>query len=424
MTPKAQSIKKTRPSASARRKASSVRTVTRFFGGNATDAYEYFGAHLAKDKKSCVFRVYAPNADRVSVCGDFNSWDPRVTPMQRISETGIWEAIVEGGIPSHCKYKYFVRGIEKNAFKSDPFGVCAEKNFNAASAIEPVEEYSWRDGGWLAYRKGRFTREAMEEQPIHVYRMDPLFWKRHGDGAPYSCRELASDLIPYVKQMGYTHVELLGVTGGSSHDGKAVDALFAPSPCFGEPWELMALIDSMHEAGIGVILSWSPFAFAASEHGLSEFDGTFLYEYETEQGSVRHFDLGKAEVQSLLLSSALFWTKQYHADGLSVKPSVVAKISEGGKKNPRGREIAFLRKLHTRMATEAPDVMIITEKTAGIRISMMGSEIGDTWEEGRERELSWQLLDERENAEKQLFTAKANHKSLSLPTGGKTNRNQ
>lgn len=377
-------------------------------------AYEYLGAHFCENGRGCTFRVFAPHAESVSLCGDFNSWDPRVNPMQRVSSSGIWELFVDKELAARCKYKYFLRreGDGRGAFKSDPFGFGAEKRPNAASVVEDLDRYPWRDDGWMAYRKKYFAREKIAEQPIHIYQMDPVWWKRRGDGSLYGYGELASELIPYVKQMGYTHVELLGVTCGFTAEKNIPDALYAPSPALGEPWELMAFVDSMHEAGVGVILRWNPFCFAASEHGLSDFDGAPLYECGAERANVRFFDLEKAEVQSFLVSNALFWAKKYHADGLSIDP----RVQKNSEIDSRSSETDFLQLLDTHIAAQCPDVMTVIGKAPKIKISLMGSEFGDVWTEMSERPLCWSLLDQYTHAEMQMFTAKQNHFYLSHPT--------
>ena len=373
------------------------------------DAYQSFGVHPTRDKKGYLFRVFAPNADSVSVCGDFNSWDPRIHPMQKIGESGVWELVLEKELPKSCKYKYFLRRGGTGSFKADPFAFCAEKNPNGASVTESLEEYAWRDSGWLSYREKYFGGKKKAEQPICIYRVDPLWWRRHGNGSLYHFRELADELIPYAKQMGYTHIELIGITGGFSKSRSIPDALFAPSPSLGNPRELMSFIDSAHEAGIGVILAWNPFSFEASEHGLSDFDGTPLFESVGEKGNVRFFDLERNEIKKFLMANALFWVKKYHADGLSIDPSL----------SRQGREEAFLRALQARMRAEAPDIIITTGKKPNIKSSVMGCEFGDTWTVGCERTLAWQLLDQHMHAEQQLSVARENHSHLSAPPGAK-----
>ena len=366
------------------------------------DAYEYFGVHPLKNNGGYIFRVFAPNAESVSVCADFNSWDPRTTPMKRVEESGVWEAVVKEELPCACKYKYFLRRGGSGSFKADPFGTCVENHRNAASVITALNCIR-RDGSWLAYRKSRFQGRMQKEMPINLYRIDPLWWRRHGNGSFYRWGELASELLPYVKQMGFTHVELLGTVGGASAEKGLPDALFAPSPLLGEPRELMEFIDSAHEAGIGVILSWNPYCFAASEQGLANFDGTPLFESADGEGDHRFFDLEKPATSELLTANALFWAKQYHADGLSVADAPANRSGADG----------FLKRLKARMRVKTPDVMLLWGGESNVRATLMGSEFGDPWERGCQRSLSWQLLDQHMHAERQLLTARENHSFLS-----------
>ena len=357
----------------------------------------YLGLHVAEDRSGVVFRVLAPHAESVSVCGDFNGWDLDRHPMQRISADGIWELVFSGELPVDCKYKYFLRRGERGSFKADPFGREVEKSPGGASVAELPLAFPWRDAGWLRYRKERFFRKDGGSS-LCIYGVDPLWWRRQGDGSPYGYRELAEELIPYVKQMGFTHVELLGVTGGLRIAGSATDALYAPMPLMGSPRDLKALIDSMHEAGVGVILDWNPFFFAASEHGLSEFDGERLFEAEGERGSLRAFDLKNPAIREQLIQNALFWIEEYHADGLSV-------ASE--------RDPSFLAAWKASVRGAFPDVMTLAGQARGARYTLMGSEFGDAWSEGFQRPLAWDLLDQHMHAEAQLRTARENHFYLS-----------
>lgn len=364
-------------------------------------AYEYFGVHSVRDGIGYTFRVFAPGADSVSVCGDFNGWDPHATPMQRVGEGGVWETAVQQELPASCKYKYFLCRGGEGCFKSDPFGFGAEKSQNAASVVVDPE-YPWRDGGWLSYRKKCNDCGGGSDQTIHAYRVDPLWWRRHGDGSLYSWGDLASELIPYAKQMGYTHLELLGVIGGLSAADGIPDALFAPSPLQGEPWELMSLIDSAHEAGLGVLLDWNPYCFAAGEHGLECFDGTPLFERVGGEEDCRLFDLEKTEVLDFLTANALFWARIYHVDGLSVVPA--RKPWEGAE--------ALLQELRARVRNDIPDVMLLFGGERNVKASRMGNEFGDVWTEGCERPLAWWLLDQCMHAEAQLSLARENHARL------------
>lgn len=356
------------------------RDIACFHQGTHARAWEYFGAHPVQD--GCVFRVWAPGADFVSVCGDFNGWSPDAHPMKRISHGGIWEVTLPAiDLGRGRLYKYFLRKGETRSFKTDPFGVAAESLPGTASAIRDVDDYPWRDDGWLRYRKGRFCRKAARNQPINIYEIDISAWRRHGNGGLYSYRDAAADLIPYVKQMGYTHAELL-----------LKNSFYAPDPRFGAPEDLMAFVDSMHEAGIGVILGWNPICFSPDEHGLLNFDGQPLYESadpsrrNAARWGARFFDVEKREVQSFLISSAMFWAEKYHADGLRMD-DVAALLwldydknegewtpnRQGDNRAPAA--ISFLQKLNSRMSAEFPDVMMITKDSSAWK-SVTGFEKG------------------------------------------------
>lgn len=347
----------------------SSRDMACFHQGTHARAWEYFGAHPTKD--GLVFRLWAPSADSVSVCGDFNAWSLDAHPMKRISRGGIWEVTLPNPDLGRGRlYKYFLRKGERQSFKADPFGFASEQFPGTASVICDLDGYQWRDKGWLRYRKGRFCRKTAKNQPINIYEIDIVTWKRHEDGGLYSYRDAAADLIPYVKQMGYTHVELL-----------LKSSFYAPDPRLGEPEDLMAFVDSMHEAGVGVILGWSPISFPRDEHGLLSFDGQPLYEptdpsrRNAARWGERFFDVGRAEVQSFLISSAMFWAEKYHVDGLRTEDVAALLYLDYDKNegewtpNRQGDNrdlaaISFLQKLNSRMSAEFPDVMMIAKDSS------------------------------------------------------------
>ena len=352
-----------------------------FHQGATTRAFDYLGSHRVGDK--VVFRVWAPNAEYVAVCGDFTDWRADRYPMTRVTEGGVWEAWIDGSVAAEGqKYKYFIRNGYREQMKADPYGVCSEKPPNTASVIRNIEGYAWRDAGWMRYRKGKFTREAVMHQPLNIYEIHAGSWKRHEDGSYFSYSELAADLVTYVKQMGYTHVELMPLAefpfDGSW--GYQVCGYYAATARFGEPQELMAFVDTMHEAGIGVILDWVPAHFPKDAHGLYEFDGQPLYEYqgvdrmEHPTWGTRCFDVGREEVQSFLISNAYFWIEKYHVDGLRVDavasmlyldydrlPDEWVPNVYGDNKNLEA--IAFFQKLNGCLARDFPDVMTIAEES-------------------------------------------------------------
>lgn len=350
-----------------------------FHQGSTTHAFDYLGVHPEDGKY--VFRVWAPNAHYVSVVGDFNSWDPASLPMTRITDAGIWEGVSD--IPKEGdRYKYFIRNGSKEVYKADPYGTFCEKPPETASIIFDISQYTWRDASFLKYRKRKYTREKVSSSPLNIYEVHPASWKKHPDGSYLTYSELAEDLSVYVKQMGYTHIELMPIAehpfDGSW--GYQVSGYYAPTSRFGTPLDFMAFVDKMHEAGIGVILDWVPAHFPKDAHGLYEFDGQPLYEYqgadriEHEGWGTRRFDVGREEVQSFLISNAYYWIEKYHIDGLRVD-AVASMLYLDYDKRPGEwvpniygtnkclEAVAFFQKLNGCLAKDHPDVMTIAEES-------------------------------------------------------------
>ena len=355
-----------------------------FHQGTNFQAYEYLGAHREGDK--FVFRVWAPNADFVSVCGDFNGWNRDADPMFRATDGGVWELSLplDRVVMGQC-YKYCIRNHGREMLKADPYGFSMQRPPETASLICDISGYTWRDAGWLKYRKRHFDRAHYLSQPINIYELHLGSWKRHDDGSYYSYAETAGDLAPYLKQMGYTHVELMPVSeypfDGSW--GYQVCGYYAPTSRYGSPQDFMAFVDAMHEAGIGVILDWVPAHFAKDAHGLYEFDGQPLYEYqgldrqEHKGWGTRCFDLGREEVQSFLISNAVYWLKEYHVDALRVDAMAAMLYLDYDKApgewtpniygdNRNLEAIAFFKKMNGYLAANHPDVMTIAEESAAI----------------------------------------------------------
>ena len=349
-----------------------------FHQGTNYKAYEYLGAH--KTEEGYIFRVWAPNAERVYVVGDFNNWTD-ICPMTRKTGGGIWEALLASdSVKIGDKYKYKIYNNGREVCKSDPYGFSAELPPDTASVITDIDSYEWRDGGWLSHRKkkaGKFSSE-----PLNIYEMHLGSWKRHDDGSFYTYGEIAAELAPYVKQMGYTHIELLPVME-HPYDGSwgyQICSYYAPTARHGSPKDFMAFVDSMHEAGIGVILDWVPAHFPKDEHGLYEFDGVPLYEYqgwdriEHEGWGTRRFDVGRNEVQCFLVSNAMFWIEKYHVDGRRVD-AVASMLYLDYDKRPGEwlpnvygdnkclEAIAFFQKLNGWLEGKYPDVMMIAEES-------------------------------------------------------------
>ena len=358
------------------------RALRLFHRGNSMQAYNDLGFHRVAGRAR--FRVWAPHAEYASVIGDFNQWDSGAAPMHRITKKGVWEVELDSDLVRDGQnYKFLLRNGCRTVEKADPYGFCSEKPPKTASVICDIDGYRWRDAGWMRYRKGRFTRDKVMKQPINIYEVHAGSWKRHGDGTPYSYTELAADLVSYVKQMGYTHIELMPLAE-YPYDGSwgyQVCGYFAPTARYGKPKDLMHLVDMMHEAGIGVILDWVPAHFPKDAHGLYEFDGQPLYEYrdptkmQHPSWGTRCFDLGREEVQSFLISNAAFWIEKYHIDGLRVDAVASMLYLDFDRKpgewvpNPDGsnRDLeaaAFLKKLNTCLARSWPDVMTIAEESA------------------------------------------------------------
>ncbi len=363
-----------------------------FNQGTNFKAYLYLGSHfeIRDENEVCVFRVWAPNADMVSVCGDFCNWDEGI-PMRR-SSGGIWEAEISGVKVYDC-YKYRIVNGGRVMYKADPYAFHAETPPYTASKVYDISGYEWHDGEWMKQRR-KLHDEKKYAVPMNIYEMHLESWKKKEDGNPYTYRELAGELAPYVKRMGYTHVELLPVMehpfGGSW--GYQVTGYFAPTSRFGTPKDFMFFVDEMHKAGIGVILDWVPAHFPKDAHGLYEFDGQPLYEYqgadriEHEGWGTRRFDLGRNEVESFLVSSAAFWCEMYHADGIRVDAVASMLYLDYDKRpgewvpNVYGTNIcleatAFFGKLNDYMKREYPDVLMIAEESAAT-VKVTGFEDG------------------------------------------------
>ncbi len=351
-----------------------------FHEGTNYNAWEYMGAHRDEDG-SFVFRVWAPNADEAFVTGLFNGWSES-DPMYRV-DSEIWECRIGGdrfGDGYNYKFKFKTDG--KDVYKSDPYAFYAELSPETSSRFFDINGFEWHDSRWLSSRKKKYTRENVMHQPVNIYELHADSWKKGKNGERLSYIDLARELAPYVKQMGYTHVELLPVSeypfDGSW--GYQVTGYFAPTSRFGTPHDFMSFVDIMHEAGIGVILDWVPAHFPKDGHGLCEFDGGYVYEYqgkdrmEQADWGTRRFDVGRPEVQSFLVSNALYWAKMYHADGLRVDAVASMLYLNYGKKdgewipNVYGDErcleaISFFQKLNSAMVTYFPDVMTVAEES-------------------------------------------------------------
>ncbi|HWB88929.1 MAG TPA: 1,4-alpha-glucan branching protein GlgB [Acidimicrobiia bacterium] len=336
--------------------------------------YEKLGARPVEG--GTYFAVWAPNADRVSVIGDWNGWDADSEPLSPRGVSGIWEGVIPGAGPGSA-YKYHITNGAHRAAKADPFGFHHETPPKTASKVWELD-FDWTDGDWMTSRGERNTLDA----PISVYEVHLGSWRRGEGGRALTYRELA-DLLPgHVADLGFTHVELLPITEHPFYGswGYQTIGYFAPTSRYGTPQDFMTLVDACHDAGLGVILDWVPSHFPSDEHGLAFFDGTHLYEHSDPRKGVQPdwgslvFNYGRTEVPAFLISNALFWLDRYHIDGLRV--DAVASMLyldysrkegdwepniHGGRENLEA--ISFLQRLNETVYLEYPDVQTIAEES-------------------------------------------------------------
>ena len=353
-----------------------------FGQGRHYGLYHKFGAHLREHAgvKGTHFAVWAPNAKRVSVVGSFNFWDGRKHAMQARGGSGVWELFVPD-VGEGVEYKYEIR-TQKNhiLLKSDPFGFQMQKRPETASIVASLEGYDWQDGAWMSARSQKDWRKT----PINIYEVHLSSWKHAWNRKPpfYTWAEAVDTLIPYVVDMGYTHIELMGVAehpfDGSW--GYQVVGYYAPTSRFGSPKDFMLFVDKCHQAGIGVILDWVPAHFPKDSHGLAEFDGSALYEHEDPRlgehsdWGTKIFNFGRNEVKNFLVANALFWLDRFHIDGLRV--DAVASMlyldysrnagewipnKYGGRENLEALD--FLREFNIVAHREHPGVLTIAEES-------------------------------------------------------------
>jgi len=349
-----------------------------FHQGTNYRSYEFLGCHYDSKTGVAVFRTWAPRAAAVQLVGDFNSWNRDSNPMARISDGGVWETTVEGVYPQQ-RYKYFIKsGRGNQVLKADPYAFCSETEGKTASIVYDLNGYTWEDDAW----RKRMQKRSPYNSPMNIYEIHLGSWMASEDGQYLSYTQIAERLIPYIKEMNYTHVELMPVMehpfGGSW--GYQITGFYAPTSRYGLPHDFMKFVDLFHQAGIGVILDWVPSHFPKDEHGLIEYDGGCLYEchgmdrIENWEWGTRCFDYGRTEVQSFLVSNAMYWFGMYHADGLRVDAvSSMLYLDYGrqaGQWTPNthgGNEnldaIAFIRKLNKAVFSEFPDVMMIAEES-------------------------------------------------------------
>ena len=349
-----------------------------FREGTHQRLWEVLGAHLSPE--GCHFAVWAPNARDVSVVGDWNSWDGRVHPMQPRGESGVWELFVPG-VKENAHYKFEMHDQQGHLLvKSDPMAVYGQHGTATASLTFDLKRYQWSDGEWMQRR----PQNDLYHSPMSIYEVHPGSWKRNmNDGGRWlSYLELAEDLIPYVKGLGFTHIELMGIAehpfDGSW--GYQVTGYYAPTSRFGNPDEFRTFVDRCHQNGIGVILDWVPGHFPKDSHGLAKFDGSALYEHaDPRQGEHMDwgtliFNYGRTEVKNFLVANALYWLDQFHIDGLRVDAvasmlylDYSRKAGEWVPNHLGGREnleaIAFMRELNNVCYANHPGTTIIAEES-------------------------------------------------------------
>lgn len=339
-----------------------------FHEGNLFQAYTLFGAHIIKNREqtSTRFCVWAPHAKRIRVVGSFNHWNGREYEMTRLNREGVWMLTVPQDLTGHL-YKYEIESQEGHVFhKTDPFAFYTELRPHTAGIIYNLSGFQWDDEEWLRKR----IQKPVYQEPLFIYEVHLGTWKKKHGNDFLTYRELAKELVPYVKQLGFTHIEILPVTEHPFDRswGYQSTGYFAPTSRYGTPHDLMYFVNECHKHGLGVILDWVPGHFCKDAHGLYRFDGHYLYEYPEERDrenftwGTANFDLGKNEIHSFLISNAIYWLDYYHIDGFRL--DAVSKIiywpnSHDCTVNPYG--ISFLQKLNRAVGQYDPHVLMIAE---------------------------------------------------------------
>lgn len=346
-----------------------------FHNGNATDAYKFLGCH--KTTEGYVFRVWAPNARSVRLAGDFNNWDTDNTHLTKIGG-GIWETVQKDARKYH-NYKYCIESpTGKITLKSDPYGFHSATRPENASKIYDIHAYKWTDSAYIKNKQGKDYFSS----PVNIYELHLGSWVKHADGNFLNYRDIARKLAPYVKKMGYTHIEIMPVSEYPFDPswGYQVTGYYAPTSRYGTPEDFAFFVDTMHSYNIGVIADWVGAHFPKDEHGLREFDGTSLYEYsdplkrEHPDWNTMIFDYGKGEVASFLISNIIFWQDVYHIDGIRVDAVASMLYLDYGRQKGQWRPnvfggnynleaIDFLKKLNTASFTFNPHVLMIAEES-------------------------------------------------------------
>ena len=351
-----------------------------FKQGNNCEAYRYFGAHMETraGEAGVVFRVWAPHAVAISVVGDFNSWKPGSHPMRKVDGDSVWELFIPG-MKEYDVYKYCVTTRAGDlVYKADPYAFHAETRPSNGSKVYDISGFAWHDDAWQAAQK----KADVINSPMNIYEMHAGSWKQKEGGKPYNYSELADELIPYIKDMGYTHVELMGIAE-HPYDGSwgyQVTGYYAPTSRYGTPKEFMYFVNYLHKKGIGVILDWVPAHFPKDAHGLADFDGQPLYEYadprkgEHPDWGTKVFDYSKNEVKNFLIANALYWVENFHVDGLRVDAVASMLYLDYGRsdgnwvpnkygENKNLEAIEFFRHLNSVLTGHLTGAMMIAEES-------------------------------------------------------------
>ncbi len=361
--------------------------------GENFNCHSFFGAHFEKRGKAYGVRfcVWAPKAKSVSVIGCFNDWDASANIMQTVQGSGIFECFIEN-VKQYDAYKYCVQ-TQKGEFvnKADPYAFHTETRPSNASKVYDLSGYKWGDGAWLE----KTAKQNPLSVPMNIYELHVASWRTHDDGEPFSYRDLAAELIPYLCEMNYTHVELMPITE-YPYDGSwgyQVSGYFAPTSRFGTPHDFKYFIDECHKAGLYVIMDWVPSHFPKDEFGLYKFDGTLCYEdkiiprSEHKEWGTMVFDFGNNEVQCFLISSALFWLSEYHIDGLRVDAVASMLYLDYNRNdgewlpniygdNKNLEAIAFLQKLNEQVFLRFPNALMIAEESTAFPLVTYPTEDG------------------------------------------------
>lgn len=376
-----------------------------FGQGTHYEIFKKLGAHPVKDgkKQGVYFAVWAPNAKSVSVIGDFNDWDRTVHPMERNEPLGIYTCFISG-VSEFAMYKYCIETYSGAfVYKADPFASHAELRPGTASKVFDISKIQWTDKEWMEQRK----KWKHTEQPVSVYEAHIGSWKKHPDGEDgfYSYREFAKEITKYMKDMGYTHIELIGIAehpfDGSW--GYQVTGYFAPTSRYGTPEDFAWMVNYLHKNKIGVILDWVPAHFPRDAHGLADFDGTPVYEYadprkgEHPDWGTKIFDFGKNEVRNFLISNALYWIEYFHIDGLRVDAVASILYLDYGKKdgewvaneyggNKNLEAIEFFKHLNSVVLGRNPGALMIAEESTA-----WPAVTGDVEHDGLGFSLKWNM---------------------------------